>query len=279
MADFYCLLSPQSISSSSAVSGEKKRQTHGPCVILWWDCLNVNPFRLFWWCQEHFVPGAQKIHLSVGVGMHRADERHCLPIVHSKLWWLRGFSCSGPSLTHMALDGSQWKRLGTWICSLEADLRNIFTFSGLLTDQQFLLDAQKWMGGNELQRLEVFTVQNSIWEHGKLEMWGLNICTVPKGFRLFIYLSIINVCKAASLSWMKGMWSWTWGINMNVKAWGAPEQQKRGRREKREEDLAERKDCLSSQLYNVTPIMKKFSTLPAKTNITQQIIDKCDCSG
>lgn len=36
--------------------------------------------------------------------------------------------------------------------------------------------------------------------------------------------------------------------------------------EERERDLAEHKDCLPSQLYNVTPIMKKLSTLQAKTN-------------
>lgn len=38
-------------------------------------------------------------------------------------------------------------------------------------------------------------------------------------------------------------------------------QNNRGRREKREEDLAEHRDCLSSQLYNVTPIVKKNGAL------------------
>lgn len=41
-----------------------------------------------------------------------------------------------------------------------------------------------------------------------------------------------------------------------------------------EEDQAEHKDCLPSQLFNVTPIMKKLSSLPAKTNKTQQTTDK-----
>lgn len=65
---------------------------------------------------------------------------------------------------------------------------------------------------------------------------------------------------------------------MGEEAWEAPSEEEHLERKKREEDLAEHKDCLSLQLYNVTPIMKKC-TLPAKTKITQQITDKCGCSG
>lgn len=165
---------------------------------LWWDCLNANPFRPFWWRQEHFVPEHKKFICQLALGMHRADERQCLPFVHSNLWWLRGFSCSGPSLTHMALDGGHWKRLGTWICSLKADFLHIF-FSRLLTEQHFLVDSLKWMSGDELQR-----VSN----------WGEKTqrpCNAKKVLSYFIWKRL-EMCAIPGLGWKEcgaGPEAWT----------------------------------------------------------------------
>ena len=138
MADFYCLLSPQSTSSSSssaaaaaaASGGIKERLNSWSLRFLVVRLSECESIQTFWWRQEHFVPAAQKIHLSVGAGVHRVDERQCLPIVHSKLWRLRGFSCSGPSLTHILLEGCHWKEDRNFIFSspLKADLQNISYF-------------------------------------------------------------------------------------------------------------------------------------------------------
>lgn len=147
LVDFYSSLSLSlQLTSSSSAGRQRKDLTRGPCVFLWRDHLNVNPFRLFGWRQEHFVPGAQNIHLSVGAGVHRADEKHCLPIMYSKRWWLRGFSCSSPLLKHMALNGCHWKSgRETFFSTLNADWISFLNFLQAAHDASFSQDTVRMM--------------------------------------------------------------------------------------------------------------------------------------
>lgn len=127
---------------------------------------------------------------------------------------------------------------------------------------------------------EVLTIYCTKYHLGRWKIRNVrtqHLCNA-KRFTSVYLLMLKNVCKAVDENEKNVRLDLT--HNMQVEAWGAPcpttEQQRRG---KREEELAEHKDCLFSQLYNVTPIAKKLNTLPAKTTITPQITDRCGCSG
>lgn len=155
-----------------------------------------------------------------------------------------------------------------WMPVTKARNFNLFPYGTLTEDFYFLqvahwviiessyLDEWQWIA----EVWGIYKVPFIIWEHGKPGMWGLNISAMPKVFHLLYFIKLFP--------WMKRIWGWTWGITCERKHGELPVLNNSRVMDKREEELAEHKDCLSSQLYNVTPIMKKLSTLPAKTNIT-----------
>lgn len=95
-------------------------------------------FRLFWSCQEHFVPEGQKINLSVDPWMYRDDETHCLPICT-----LQAMATKRIQLLWLLFDAhSSWSvatkdRLGTWIVPF---FEVSSTFSRLSTKQHFFFE-------------------------------------------------------------------------------------------------------------------------------------------
>lgn len=106
------------------------------------------------------------------------------------------------------------------------------------------------MSDNKLQSFVIYKIPFIIWEFGKLEMLGLNICATAKCFHLFFYQCLETRAKLFSLLHKKNV-----RLDVLHEELPVPLQN----RETNAEDLAEHKDCLFLQLYNVTPIMKKLS--------------------
>lgn len=206
MTDFYCLLSPQTTSSSAAAAasgGNKKKLNSWSLRFLVVRLSECESIQTFWWRQEHFVPGAQKIHLSVGAGVHRVDERQCLPIVHSKLWRLRGFSCSGPLFdTHVAggmpLEGGQELH---FLFPLRADLQNISYFppsKHFSQDSHMRIKTSRWF--------ELFTGQSTI-----LGTWKNVWIQHPGSVKKMCLLMLRDVCRAGWKACEAGPETWAWG--------------------------------------------------------------------
>lgn len=164
----------------------------------------------------HFVPGAQKMYLSVGAGMHKANERHCLPIMHSELWWLRGFSCSGLFDTHGA-GGAPLK-----------EARNLSLFpQGRLSECFYFLQAAHWATAltGSSQMVEVSRCLSYL----QSIIYLRNICAMQKGVH-HIYLCKLmlrNVCKAVPCPWMTRIWGWTGGIACSLNGSPCPTREQR----------------------------------------------------